>query len=255
MVKIYMLPFFVTGFLAVTQVAAQTPLVTLTNVDQEVVNGTTILLQEEVSDMDQLLGTGLSTVNTSGSSRVVNVKRYEISVLHSTANYFCWDVCYDARSAGVSALWIAADPVAMDTGAVVNGFHAYYKPLTVTGTSSFRYVWYDVANPNDSTWVNLVFNVTEPAGIAEVVDVRAFKVFPNPSTGGDITISYDLANAASGTQLELYNVLGERKLVRAISAAQGKVTLHQGDLSSGVWFAVIQQNGKILATKRILVAP
>ncbi|MEO5584579.1 MAG: T9SS type A sorting domain-containing protein [Flavobacteriales bacterium] len=254
MVKNYILPILASSLLAITQVSAQAPLVTLTNAAQEVVNGTTVQVNAGVTDMDQLLGMGLSAENTSGTSRLVNVKRYETSVLHGTSNYFCWDVCYGERNAGAYPLWVAADPVSMAAGEMANGFHAYYKPQVNTGTSTFRYVWYDMNSPNDSTWVDFEYNVTEASGIAEVVDVRAFKVFPNPSTGGDITINYDLATATSGTQMELYNVLGERKLVQPISAAQGKITLREGELNSGVWFAVLKRNGKTLATKRLVVA-
>lgn len=80
-------------------------------------------------------------------------------------------------------------------------------------------------------------------------------VFPNPSTGGDITINYDLTTTAAGTQLEMYNVLGERKSCRAHQCrtrqndAGARVTS-----PAGVWFAVLKRNGKALATKRVVVA-
>ncbi len=236
-------------------IGAQAQVVTLRDASDALVNGTVIAVNEPLSgDPGQTPGVGLSAENTSGSDRTINVKRYEVSVPGGTGNYFCWDVCYDVVLAGLRPVWTALDPIYMADGQTVNGFHGYYKPNGVVGEATFRYVWYDVANPSDSTWVDLLFNIgAEGSGIAEVADVLTFKIFPNPSTGGDITIEHDLAGAIAGTQLELYNVLGERKLVRPFSAARGKVTLSEGDLNSGVWFAVLKRNGKTLATKRVVV--
>ncbi|MBK6409813.1 MAG: T9SS type A sorting domain-containing protein [Flavobacteriales bacterium] len=239
-----------------TFLGAQAQVISLRDASGALVNGTVITVNEPLSgDSEQTPGVGLSAENTSGSDLTINVRRYEQSVPAGTANYFCWYECYDAVPAGLRPVWTALDPIYMTNGQTVNGFHGYYKPNGIVGEATFRYVWFDLANPNDSTWVDLVFNMTEPAGIAEEASaVRAFMVFPNPSTGGDITINYDLTTTAAGTQLEIYNVLGERKLVQPISAAQGKMTLREGDLSSGVWFAVLKRNGKALATKRVVVA-
>lgn len=241
------------GLMAATNVMAQTPVVTLTNAEAEVVNGTVIQINAEVTDTTQLLGMGLYAENTSGTARTINVKRYELDVLHGTANYFCWDLCYGERNAGASPLWIGADPIPMAAGGTANGFHAYYKPKGVAGVSTFRYVWYDMDVPNDSTWVDFVFNVTEPAGIAEVSSVRGFSAYPNPVASGDVTFSYDLGQSAAGTRLSVYNMLGERKLVRELGAAQGQVVLRADQLGAGVWFAALERNGKPLATKRVVV--
>ncbi|MGB3869203.1 MAG: T9SS type A sorting domain-containing protein [Flavobacteriales bacterium] len=249
----YTLPFFAIALLTSSVVTAQNSPVTLTNVDNEVVNGTTIYITAEVGDMTQILGKALNAENETGSSHLVNVKRYEVNVPHGTANYFCWDLCYNERNAGTSPLWIGADPIPMQPGEIANGFHAYHKPMGHTGTATFRYVWYDMNNENDSTWVDFEFDVTEQVGIAEVSVVRGFTAFPNPSVAGNITFNYDLATASAGTQLVVYNMLGERKVVKAIGAAQGTVVLNDGDLSSGVWFAVLERNGKPLATKRVVV--
>lgn len=241
------------GLLASASVVAQTPVVTLTNENAEMVNETTITLNAEIGEAEQIMGMGLAAENTSGGSRTINVKRYELGVLHGTTNYFCWDLCYGEQNAGTLPLWVGADPIPMEAGATANGFHAYYKPKGYTGVSTFRYVWYDMASVNDSTWVDFVFNVTDAVGIAEASAVRGFSAFPNPATGGNITISYDLAATAAGDRLAVYNLLGERQLVKRVGAAQGQVVINENELGSGVWFAVLERNGKALATKRVVV--
>ncbi|MCB0771918.1 MAG: T9SS type A sorting domain-containing protein [Flavobacteriales bacterium] len=249
----YALSLLSSVLLASATANAQTPWITLTNEGGEVVNGTTIQIDAELGGMVQLLGMGLHAENTGGVERLINVKRYETSVLHGTVNYFCWDLCYGEQNAGALPLWVGADPIPMPAGALANGFHAYYKPMGVAGVSTFRYVWYDMDVPNDSTWVDFVFNVTEPAGIAEVSSVRGFSAYPNPVASGDVTFSYDLGQSAAGTRLSVYNMLGERKLVRELGAAQGQVVLRADQLGAGVWFAALERNGKPLATKRVVV--
>ena len=232
----------------------QAQLVTLTDINGTVVNGTTITISEPLSaDTTQTMGLGLSAQNTSGSARTINVKRYELSVPAGTYNYFCWYLCYGAVAAGTRPVWYSLDPMYLTAGQSVYGYHGYYQPNLIAGDATFRYVWYDVDSPSDSTWVDLQFTA-QTAGIQEAASpVLGFDVFPNPSTGGNIAFNYALSSAASGTQLAMYNLIGERKLVRAISAVQGKVILRDGELASGIWFAVIERNGKALATKRVAV--
>lgn len=229
---------------------AQTVPVTVTNAEGQVVNGTTITINGDVP-VGQAMGMGLSAENTSGMFREVNVKRYELDVAHGTKNYFCWDLCYGEQLAGVWPLWVGADPISMDAGEVANGFHAYYMPEGFTGTATFRYVWYDTSSENDSTWVDFVFNSGEGAGVAEVAAVRSFSVYPNPAVDGNITVSYDLSSAFASDRLAVYNLLGERKLVRNLSGVQGRTMI--GELEAGVWFAVLERNGKAMATKRVVV--
>jgi hypothetical protein len=237
-----------------TAVCAQNPLLNLTDETGTAVNGTTIQINAEVGDTNQTLGMSLHAENTSGVERLMNVKRYETNVLHGTANYFCWDLCYGQQNAGVMPVWVGADPIPMSAGATANGFHAYYKPKSLVGTSTFRYVWYDVNSPNDSTWVDFVFNVTEQVGIEEDAVVRGFTAWPNPSVGGNLTFSYELAAAVPGTRLVLYNMLGERKRSYELAGSQGKVVLAEGELPAGAWFASLERNGKSLVTKRVVVA-
>lgn len=249
----YTIPFIACTLLFSVSSFAQHSPVTVTNALGEVVNGTTIEVNAEVGNMLQVLGLGLNAENTTDASYLVNVKRFEVDVPHGTGNYFCWDLCYGSVNAGIRPEWVGADPIPMAPADMANGFHAYYEPRGHTGPATFRYVWYDMNDEANSTWVDFVFNVGEAAGIAEVSVVRDFTAFPNPSVDGSISFNYDLAHAAPGTRLAVYNMLGERKLVKAIGAAQGSVVLQDGELASGVWFAVIERNGRPLATKRVVV--
>jgi len=245
----------VTALFLGTNIKAQDDIVSVTDAFGNIVNSTTVHVDAGIEgDSVQILESDLNVQNVSGSTRTVNVKRYELNVQSGTENYFCWDVCYGAVFAGVRPSWTSLDPISMAAGFTATGFHAYYKPDLHEGVAIFRYVWYDVNDINDSAWVDLAFNAGT-VGVSEVAGpVSNFTAYPNPSISGNITLDYDLGTVAAGTRLAIYNMLGERKLVRSIGAAQGRVVLSEGDLASGVWFAVLERNGHALATKRLVIA-
>lgn len=216
-------------------------------------NGTLVQVTEPVTDNGQIMGLSAFVENVSGTSRTVNVKRYELDVPHGTGNYFCWDLCYGERNAGETPLWVSTDAIPMNAGFIANGFHAYYKPYMTVGAATFRYVWFDVNSPNDSVYVDIQFNAMAVGITENPSPVRTFTAFPNPAVGNDVTLTYDLANGTDGMQLAVYNMLGERKFVRALNATQGKVVLSANELPAGVWFASLERNGKALMTKRVVV--
>lgn len=251
MKKRYALSLFTVTAIFASSATAQ--IVEVRNANGDLLNSTLVQVTEPVGDSTQTMGFGAPVENVSGSSRTINLKRYEVDVPHGTGNYFCWDLCYGERSAGQSPLWIGADPVPMNAGFIANGFHAYHKPYTTVGTATFRYVWYDVNSPNDSVWVDIQFNALLVGIHENASPVRSFSAFPNPAVSSDITINFDLATPVAGTQLAVYNMLGERKLVRALNVAQGKVVIGKDELPAGVWFASLEQNGRALVTKRVVV--
>ena len=234
---------------------AQEVPVSLTDAEGAPVNGQVLHVSAALNgDPYQALAQSLRTTNITEEVRSINIKRYELDVLPGTQNYFCWTLCYDALPAGERELWVAHMAVSIAPGESFDGFYGDYMPMGITGTSTFRFVWFDVDNPNDSTSVDVVYTATGAAGVNEASAVRGFTAFPNPSMDGNITFGYDLGAALPGTRLAVYNLLGERKLVRDLGGAQGRVALGGGELGNGVWFAVLERNGKALATKRVVVA-
>ena len=187
-----------------------------------------------------------------GSSAEILVRRYELSVVDSTMNYFCWWECYAPIYAGDSPVWVSADPVQMNSGEAWEGFHAYYRPMGRAGTSCFRYVWYSETNAVDSVFMDICFEATV-VGINELsaADLR-LDVSPNPSSG-DVTFSFDQTSAAQ-RQLVLHNALGERVSTMAVSGAQRRMVLEAGKLPSGVWFASLETDGRVLATRRFIIS-
>ncbi len=232
---------------------AQTSLVTIVDGQGTVVNGTVLHINADLTpDPFQILSQALLVTNSSGTARSINVMRREIEALPGTQNYFCWFQCYDPIDAGDVPLWTSPQAIDMAAGEEWPGFYGDYMPKGISGSATMRYIWFDVDEPSMADSVDVVFTAAEPSGVAELANVRGFSIYPNPAVGGNIMLDYDLA--AAGARLSVYNLLGERKLVKNLGAAQGRVVLGSADLGNGVWFAVIERNGKPLATKRLVIA-
>jgi Secretion system C-terminal sorting domain len=141
----------------------------------------------------------------------------------------------------------------MSPGVTITNFHAYHAPQGLENCNVYRYVWYDVGNPTDTTWVDIQF-CSQAVGINEAVASQyQLAVFPNPSVGSDVRVSFTGTGATPATSLVVYNTLGERILTESVRAAQQVVVLSTADLSSGVYFATLEANGTTLATRRFAV--
>lgn len=235
-------------FLSSLSLSAQ-GVVTLTNEDGEVVNGTVI-----VAPCDWATDTvSLFSELTGSSAMTVNVRRYEMWPVAGTNNFFCWGVCYLPVSVGTHPTWVSTDHVNMNPGAQYNNFHAYHQPQGNTGTMRYKFVWYDVANPNgpDSSWVDIDF--CGLVGVPENVAVTPeLNVWPSPTSGQDVQLDYVL-DRAGNTRVVLYNMLGEAMKRSTVGGAQGRLQWSTADLAPGVYFATLERSGQPLATRRFVV--
>lgn len=246
----YIFPFAVLS--AFTNASAQ-GLVTLTDEDGNVVNGTVIFVSttpEEIRDT-----VSLTTLVVGTEDRDVMIRRYEVWPVEGSRNMFCWGVCYSASSSGTHPVWESPHPETLSPGQPFDGFHAYYEPTGMSGTARFRYVWYDnnVPDAPDSSWVDIDFGGA--VGISEKAGLNAeLNATPNPSAGNEIVLNYTLADLGQGSEITLYNVLGEKVRHQALASTQGRVTIASADLHNGVYFANIVRNGRMVATRRVVIS-
>ncbi|MCB9182858.1 MAG: T9SS type A sorting domain-containing protein [Flavobacteriales bacterium] len=240
---------FALGTLLTLSAAHAQGVVTLTNEDGEVVNGTVI-----VAPCDWSTDTvSLYSMLTGSSAATVNVRRYEIWPVPGTVNFFCWGVCYLPAAVGTHPTWVSQDHVSMSPGVNYNNFHAYHQAQGNTATMRYKFVWYDVANPNgpDSSWVDIDF--CGLVGVPEAGSLNAgLTVWPSPTQGMDVQMEYQLGRGGNA-QVVLYNVLGEAMRRSNVGAAQGRIQWSTADLAPGVYFAALERAGQPLATRRFVV--
>lgn len=187
-------------------------------------------------------------------NKTLNVRRYELAVQPNTENYFCWGVCYAPQPAGALPAWSALPQhsIQCQPGVPVTNFHAYHTPLGVNGTSTYRYVWYDVANPTDTVWCDVRYQVTS-VGIPEL-EVRQFTAFPNPALGQDVQLRLDLAAEAPGTVITLRDMVGAQVMQVPVRGAGARVTVPTAGLAPGLYFASVEREGRAARSIRFVVA-
>jgi hypothetical protein len=190
----------------------------------------------------------LTSTLTGSSDKVINVRRYELNTVAGTQNYFCWGVCYLPQNSGALPVWTSADEVNMTPGTDFTGFHAYYKPNGISASTGFRFVWYDTANPTDTTWVDIYFN-TQFVGVPEGSGRITLNAYPNPASGGEVVLEH---GAVTNGELVVCDVLGNTVLRRTIGGNQ-RTRFNVNGLAEGVYYATLRSNGDILATRRIAV--
>lgn len=102
--------------------------------------------------------------------------------------------------------------------------------------------------PNSGSANNLVFYVVPTTTAVNELDEGNFKLFPNPSNE-NVTIT--LENAVVNGSIELVDANAKQMLVEKFNGYVKQ--LNRGNLKSGIYFVnVINQNGKILKTQKIL---
>ena len=79
-------------------------------------------------------------------------------------------------------------------------------------------------------------------------------IWPNPSSGQDVQLDYALDKAAPGTEVVVYTMLGEQIRRIALPSTQGRLTLPVATLATGIYFASIERKGRVLATRKLVIA-
>ncbi|HRH37839.1 MAG TPA: T9SS type A sorting domain-containing protein [Flavobacteriales bacterium] len=233
---------------------AQAQLVNLTDEGGNTVNNTTMVLFGSVDDVE--LSANITATKNGNTSANVNVRRYEITVVPSTQNFFCWGVCYDYFNAGDYPLFPGTSDAIlhMEPGQSLSNFHGYHRSAGHTGVSTYRYVWFNIANPTDTAWVDLQFVIT-PVGVEEITAVQPkLDVFPTPAIAQDVQVDYVLDRSTAGAKLVVYTMLGETMGKPMNIGSQGRVILRTAEWTSGIYFANIERDGRIIASRRIVIA-
>jgi hypothetical protein len=132
------------------------------------------------SDAEELAIDDIELVSASLSAKEIRVKRYEITYVPNTYNFICWGICEAPfnHKAGKDPFYILKEVVNV-TGAYI-GFSGHYLPQGTKGSSEYRYVFYDIKNPTDSCWFNVVYNTTLNSN-NDIQAENQFKIYPNPA--------------------------------------------------------------------------
>ncbi|MEY4902780.1 MAG: Secretion system C-terminal sorting domain, partial [Bacteroidota bacterium] len=131
------------------------------------------------------------------------------SYVPDTYNFICWGICEAPfnHKAGKHPFYILKETVTVTNSYL--GFSGHYLPQGTKGSSEYRYVFYDITNPTDSCWFNVVYN-TNLNSNNEIQAENNVKVYPNPAHDRVfIESKIDLQQA----DIQIFNCVGEKQNV------------------------------------------
>lgn len=190
---------------------------------------------------------GLEVLNTGINPLNIKCAREVVSAVANTANSFCWGVCY-STSTDTSTVSIKINP-----GEISNEFIGDYFPGGLAGITTVRYVFYDVANPDDKTTFILNYKATTESAVVQNKQTVSFsKAYPNPANK-EVSIDYEILENERNVKFVIYNLLGTAVQEAAIRDFSGTLKLNTSDLSEGIYFYSILINNDPTRTQKLII--
>lgn len=223
---------------------------------------TTLMAQQslQIIEMDTVVyGNAYSTTDIVAHINIKNVSsnNVDVKVRRIDRNYndltddnaICWDVCFQT-SISVSPTTITLAPGEETDHDNFSG-HVYPDQDGVEHQGDITYVFYDVNNPTDSVATTVTYIATQTFDIKERKPVRQLEVFPNPASD-HLEVNYDL-NASGTNSFELINLVGNTVYRKELTSAKGQLSLDIAKLPRGVYFYVLRNEAKTLATRKLII--
>jgi hypothetical protein len=229
-------------------VVAQSP-VALTSESGSPLNEQTIVItgpENIFFPNDEPLKKRVIMTNTSPNTIGMLVKRVLLTPSVGSDHQFCWGIqCYPAEVS------LATDTIALIPSQSDNSFYSYFFPNGYGGLHQVRYVFFNVSNPNDSTWIDIHFDT--PLSIDFEKGNKGISApFPNPAKQS-ATFDFSIASGDEA-RIDLFNITGALVKSTPLNGTQGKVSIPLHQLANGVYFYTFYLNGKAVQTKRLVIA-
>jgi len=227
---------------------------TITLLDKEtdapVANGSVIQVWGDVNE-SLLTWHNLSAVNLTGSTTKINMKRYTLSAPSTVEDYFCWYVCLGSVVSSTNPTLNHSTGACFNSNNLdtLNYFSAYYKPMGLTGSATFRYVWFNSSSPTDTAYIDITFNVT-PVSVPEINLEPSVSVYPNPAKD-QIAVQLENVDFNEAVTLVIYDVIGNKVIQQSIASVNTRLDI--SDLANGSYICTILSDKKSILTKRIIV--
>lgn len=209
-------------------------------------SGGLVVVSDDVST--SLMLAHMYIKNISNESKLVKVKKEEISVTPGSMNTFCWVTCW------ANFIFVSPAGVTIEPGVTITEFSGDYIPLNNPGVTIMRYTFFDDANPNDSVHFFTHFN----AGTVGVDELSFRKAtfsnpYPNPARN-QVSFDYTLPMTVNTASIKIHNLLGSVVKELQINDRSGKITIDVSDLNEGFYFYSVAVNNEILETKRLVIS-
>ncbi len=240
---------------------ANAQLIQLTDTAGNDLSGDTLVfwnaLDTTTFQSDYYYGNTVLVTNTSPSdTMLIDLIRTEMEIIPGTGDYYCWgSLCFGEQTAGVLPVWKAGDPVKTAPGATAGGigFSVYFAHKNnKVGSAKYKYEFVDDNNALNKNAFYIRFSISYLTSVDEKALNSSFSIFPNPAEE-NTTVKFDGSLLKGNSQVRIYNLLGEEVLTQTLRAGQESILVSTSELSSGIYFVNLVNNGKMLASKKLTV--
>ncbi len=187
----------------------------------------------------KILNIGLDTLS-------VKIAQDNSGATNGHISYFCWGInCYPPTVA------VSSNAVNIAPGDTNKTFIGYLEPAGHTGISVIDYYFFNTIDPNDGINVSFTYDIS--IGINELSNSVSLSN-PSPNPANNLTsISYDLKSVKNGSFV-LYNILGSKLNEFKLTERQETLIIPTSQLNSGIYFYSIVADGKLVSTRKLIVA-
>ncbi len=185
--------------------------------------------------------------NVADDDVYVRVKRENINFIEGDVLTFCvGGSCSENTSAEFMVM--SGDTIGLDDTSMV--FHADYSSVNTDGSSNslVKFTFYNTDNEEDA--VTFYLYASQSVGIEHHEPVCQVSAYPNPATTA-VNVRYKTSSNAD-SYLVIRNLVGS-EVYRQPVFGEGKVQISTADMASGIYVYGIEEKGRMLAVKKLLV--
>ena len=199
--------------------------------------------QDFISDMVY----PLSITNNTNIIKQLIVKKRELSIIEGSQNFFSWHATFNP-----TVMEDTAGYLMYPNTTISDEFKAIYRSNGNLGESVIQYVVYNKFDPNDSSFVNVHFNVVY-SGLADAKKEHIrLQLAPNPANTFTTLFFDKISNEKA--LISIVNLFGEEVANYSISGNQTQQKIDVQNLNDGVYFCRLSSNAKNISTIKLVVA-
>jgi hypothetical protein len=186
--------------------------------------------------------------NIGAEAADIYCRKIELDIVENTSNYFCWNACF------APFVFLSPISIPLQPGEETDEFSGHYQPFINAGITQMCYSFFDINNPNDSTYFYVNYfassvGVNETAATNQIVS----NAYPNPAIS-QVAFDYNIPADVKTASINIHNLLGVKVREMNLAGNYGKVSLDISDLKEGIYFYSVQLDNQVTETKRLVIS-
>ena len=235
--------FLITGMLMASSVVAQSLVIK----DKTGVDKTGQTIDHICTPGEGFVSLGMDVFNVSDSRKSVKVRKHELSLVEGSEISICWQSCYPPF------VFETPDPIQIEPGTFSPNFTGDITYGSTQGTTTVKFVFFDINNPNDSSFIVINF-IIGTLGLQDgpITLSNLPNAYPNPATSS-VYFDYSLPTYAGNAQIRINNLLGTTVREISLEKNEGKAQLDVSSLKNGIYFYSLMINNSATITRKFVV--